>query len=115
MGFRRSLIISAVIHACLALAGLIVLPSTTPMTTEPIASIPVDLISDDPSSAGNEKAEKKEISQPKSEPVPAVTPAEKDIINDKPLVDPKTAIAPPPEETAPPPEEKKPEACGKAA
>lgn len=84
--------------------GLISFPSITPHSTEAIASIPVDLISEDPTVAGDEKAEKKEISQPRAEPAPVVKPAEEEVIKDKALVDPKTAPAPKPVE--PPPEEK---------
>jgi len=120
MDFRRSLITSACLHLVLLLVGLVTFPSTTPHQTEAIASIPVDLISNEDMMAGAKDAQKSEVAQKRSTPTPVVQPEDVKPIEEKKPVEPKTTpdkpeetvTEPPKEEVkAPPPEqpEKKPD------
>ncbi len=107
MNFRRSLIFSALLHLALLLVGLITFPSATPHRTSAIASIPVDLISEEPMVKGEKEAKKAEVAQTRATPAPVPTPEETPPKEeDKPPVEAKTAPAPPPPAVTTPPEEK---------
>lgn len=106
MDFRRSIIASICLHLFLLLVGFITFPSIMPHQTEAIASILVDLISNEDMMAGAKHAAKAEAPQKRSKLVPIVQPDDVKPIEDKKPVEPKTTPDKPQETVTAPPEEK---------
>jgi colicin import membrane protein len=106
MDFRRSLIASICFHVFLLLVGFITFPAIAPHQTEAIASIPVDLISEDPQVKGAKNAQKLEQPAARQTPTPVVQPDDVKPIEEKKPVEPKTAPEKPEETVTAPPEEK---------